>query len=247
MRKNRFTIIELLTVISVIAILAALLLPALNKARMRAKSSGCINNQKQLGLGFQMYCTDNADFLPPVSNGSATSSTAPFWPKLLMGEAPNGTNSKGFLRGMYATNRLFLCPSMNGVYDLEAVSASAGWWTDHPHYGINSLLYPNDGKLSSLKSGAIRNPARKLLAADVWKRKSGGGNEVDTGYFRWQNNVDETNGGYGNIAGRHLLSAQALYLDGHVNSHRISNPEHPFGSGIFCNIEANKPYHRWNY
>ena len=214
MRKNRFTIIELLTVISVIAILAALLLPALNKARMRAKSSGCINNQKQLGLGFQMYCTDNADFLPPVSNGSATSSTAPFWPKLLMGESPNGTNSKGFLRGMYATNQLFLCPSMNGVYDLEAVSASAGWWTDHPHYGINSLLYPND---------------------------------VDTGYFRWQNNVDETNGGYGNIAGRHLLSAQALYLDGHVNSHRISNPEHPFGSGIFCNIEANKPYHRWNY
>ena len=113
--------------------------------------------------------------------------------------------------------------------------------------GGSSLLYPNDGKLSSLKSGAIRNPARKLLAADVWKRKSGGGNEVDTGYFRWQNNVDETNGGYGNIAGRHLLSAQALYLDGHVNSHRISNPEHPFGSGIFCNIEANKPYHRWNY
>lgn len=247
MRKWCFTLVELLVVIAIIAILASMLLPALNKARDRAKSSSCVSNQKQLGIGFLLYTSESEDFLPPVSNGSATSSTSPFWPKLLMGESPNGTNSKGFLRGRYATNRLFLCPSMNGKYDLDATSASAGWWTDRPHYGINSLLYPNDGKLCSAKTAQLRSPSRKLLAADTWMRKSGGGNELDTGYFRWQYNVDAANTGYGNIAGRHLSLAQVLYLDGHVNSHRIFNTEYPFESGIFRNVEENKPYHRWNY
>ncbi|HEY4417506.1 MAG TPA: prepilin-type N-terminal cleavage/methylation domain-containing protein [Verrucomicrobiae bacterium] len=64
-RMRAFTLVELLVVIAVIAILAALLLPALGKARQRAQTAGCLNNMKQLQLGYQMYGDDNNDYLPP--------------------------------------------------------------------------------------------------------------------------------------------------------------------------------------
>lgn len=64
LRRRFFTLIELLVVIAIIAILAAMLLPSLNRARTKAKAIGCVNNLKQFGIASQMYGDDSNGFIP---------------------------------------------------------------------------------------------------------------------------------------------------------------------------------------
>jgi prepilin-type N-terminal cleavage/methylation domain-containing protein len=80
--KRAFTLIELLVVIGVLAILAALLLPALARAKERGRQASCINSVRQQTLAVLMYADENRDILPPTAYNDANDNEVD-WPSLL--------------------------------------------------------------------------------------------------------------------------------------------------------------------
>ena len=128
MKRKGFTLIELLVVVAIISILAGMLLPALNRAREKARQTVCLNNLKQLGLATHMYANDFDGYLPPgtgiVNYGDGSGTTYDIWEARITsgtGYSPGAIyRGPGYFfmgwkktgKGLYLSDpKIIICPS----------------------------------------------------------------------------------------------------------------------------------------
>lgn len=203
--NKKFTLIELLVVIAIIAILAAMLLPALNKARNKAKSIKCTSNLKQLGTTWLMYAQSNDDTPVPTYYGLTGWF---FWYHKLyeyQGKTLPTVDGQGSPKAT-----IFTCPSNTAYYNTATSKTESVGYAANCEWGyIQSSWSIIPTKLSSVK-----NPSNKVVLGDA-------GTSATAGIYLWSYYGSAQKMRTGFI---HSGFANILWADGHA--YRISSPEY---------------------
>ena len=225
-RNEKFTLIELLIVVAIIAILAALLLPALTQARNRAYTAACISNLKQLGTGMMNYTGDFQDYFVPAASFG-----------LKFGERDDNWVRR-MIRFGYITGNILICPGRNHGLEnsfnrtcresLRSMTSTStldftSYAADSPEYGynhyfigLNRAKYTGGGTDEPAKVQLIKNPSRKILNADVQAYQSGSVAGVKSALIFY--NLVSTSENLGYLSPRHGGSCTTLFAAGNVSA-----------------------------
>ena len=204
-KQTVFTLIELLVVIAIIAILAAMLLPALAKAREKARNISCVNNLKQIFTGAYMYTDNYDDTLPRVNTSydvkyENVSTTGDSWFGLI---------------NFYVTNeKTFECPADTAKVNAKTAIADQDENKFKLSYGMNGISNIVDadqktkyGTCSNVAPNlTVENPSQTLMMADV-------GVQCTALYPYVNTTVME---GDGFLAYRHGDRFNVAFFDGHA-------------------------------